>query len=194
MLCLGPADRLAAHLHVLSSTAMCHRVPGFVPDSVPPRTALCFGLCTAVQGAPIRRIRPRQSNRPHGSEAHSANEPPQAGIGRASAWACCARRKESPNPSYSGWSTRAQQMRARDSRHRAASAGLFAPAGEHASRGTLRAMRMGCACSARLQLLPETWNSAALVACACRTICTSVRSDRGDNRDKCYRLPWAGPR
>jgi len=40
------------------------------------------GFATAVQGAPIRRIRPRQSNRPHGSEAHSANEPPQAGIGR----------------------------------------------------------------------------------------------------------------
>ena len=121
----------------------------------------CSWLCTAVQGAPIRRIRPRQSNRPHGSEAHSANEPPQAGIGRASAWACCARRKESPNPSYSGWSPRAQELHARDSRHRAASAGLFAPAGELASRGTLRAMRMGCVCSARLQLLPETWNSVA---------------------------------
>jgi hypothetical protein len=51
---------------------------------------------------------------------------------------------------------------------RAASAGLFAPASEHASRGTLRAVRMGCACSARLQRLPATWNSAALVACACR--------------------------
>ena len=113
-----------------------------------------------MQGAPIRRIRPRQSNRPHGSEAHSANEPPQAGIGRASASACCARRKESPNPSYSGWSARAQELRARDSRHRAASAGLFGPAGEPANRGTLRAVRMGCVCSARLQRLPATWNSA----------------------------------
>ena len=61
-----------------------------------------------------------------------------------------------------------REMRARDSRHRAASAGLFAPAGEPASRGTLRAMRMGCVCSARLQLLPATWNSRA-----CRDICTS---------------------
>ena len=50
MLCFGPADPLAAHLHVLSSTALCHRVLGFVPGFVPPRTALCSGLCTAVQG------------------------------------------------------------------------------------------------------------------------------------------------
>ena len=99
-------------------------------------------------------------HRSHGSEAYSANEPPQAGIGRALVSACCARRKESPNPSYSGWSARAQELRARDSRHRAASAGLFASAGESASRGTLRAVRMGCACSARLQRLPATWNSA----------------------------------
>jgi hypothetical protein len=87
------------------------------------------------------------------------------------------------------------EMCARDSRHRAASAGLFAPAGEPANRGTLRAVRMGGVCSARLQRLPATWNSAALVACACRTICTSiVRSDRGYSRHRCYRLPWAGPR
>ena len=36
MLCLGPAYPLAAHLHMLLSTALCHRVPGFIPGSVPP--------------------------------------------------------------------------------------------------------------------------------------------------------------
>ena len=155
---------------------------------MPPCTGLGIGLCTALNrllNRPVFRALCRCAggsypshptspvHRPHGSEAHSANEPPQAGIGRALVSACCARRKESPNPSYSGWSARAQELRARDSRHRAASAGLFASAGESASRGTLRAVRMGCACSARLQRLPATWNSAALVARACRTICTS---------------------
>ena len=59
---------------------------------------------TAVQGAPIRRIRPAQS---------------------ILVLTCCARRTESPNPAYFGWR---QEMRARDSGHKAASAGLFVPA------------------------------------------------------------------
>ena len=76
---------------------------------------------TAVQGAPIRRIRPPQS---------------------ILILTCCAHRTESPNPAYFGWR---QEMRERDSRHSAASAGLFAPTGEPASRGSLRAMHMGVA-------------------------------------------------
>ena len=59
---------------------------------------------TAVQGAPIRRIRPPQS---------------------ILILTCCARRTESPNPAYFGWR---QEMRARDSSHSAASAGLLATA------------------------------------------------------------------
>ena len=35
MLCLGPADPLAAHLHMLLSTVLCHRVPGFVSGFAP---------------------------------------------------------------------------------------------------------------------------------------------------------------
>jgi hypothetical protein len=35
MLWFGPADPFAAHLHLLSSTAMRHRVPGFVPGFAP---------------------------------------------------------------------------------------------------------------------------------------------------------------
>ena len=51
MLCFGPADRLAAHLHVLSSTALCHRVLGFVPGFVPPRTALFLALYRCAGGS-----------------------------------------------------------------------------------------------------------------------------------------------
>ena len=57
-----------------------------------------------MQGAPIRRIRPPQS---------------------IVILTCCARRTESPNPAYFGWR---QEMRARDSSHSAASAGLLATA------------------------------------------------------------------
>jgi hypothetical protein len=70
--CLVPP---CATVYWASYRALCRLQPPFVPG---------FVQRTAVQGAPIRRIRPRQSNRPHGSEAHSANEPPQAGIGRVS--------------------------------------------------------------------------------------------------------------
>ena len=95
---------------------------------------------TAVQGAPIRRIRPPQS---------------------ILILTCCARRTESPYPANFGWR---QEMRARDSRRRAASAGLFAPTGEPASRGSLRVMHMGCVCAA-VAALPRTWKAAASGLC-----------------------------
>ena len=159
MLCLGPADPLAAHLHVLSSTALCHRVPGFVPGSVPPRNALFLALYRCAGGSyPSDPTSPVQSTAwERGSQRKRAAASwnwsrigmgllcPPKGIAESFIFRMVSARPE---------------MRARDSRHRAASAGLFAPAGEPASRGTLRAMRMGCACSARLQLLPATWNSA----------------------------------
>ena len=172
MLCLGPADPLAAHLHVLSSTALCHRVPGFVPGSVPPRNALFLALYRCAGGSyPSDPTSPVQSTAwERGSQRKRAAASwnwsrigmgllcPPKGIAESFIFRMVSARPE---------------MRARDSRHRAASAGLFAPAGEPASRGTVRAMRMGCVCSVRQQQLPATWNSAALVACACRNICTS---------------------
>ena len=77
----------------------------------------------------------------------AATTRPQAGIGRGLAWACCVRSKFSPHPAYCGWYTRVRVL-ACDSKHRAASAGPFAPAGEPASRGSLRAVHMGCGCAA----------------------------------------------
>ena len=100
---------------------------------------------TAVQGAPIRRIRPPQS---------------------ILICTCCAHRTESPNPAYFGWR---QEMRARDSRRRAASAGLFAPTGEPASRGSLRVMHMGClrsgGCSASDLESRRQWRVRAVPIC-----------------------------
>jgi hypothetical protein len=55
-----------------------------------------------------------------------------AGIGRVLVWACFVRRTFSPHLAYCGWYTRVRLL-ARDSRHRAASAGLLATAGEPAS-------------------------------------------------------------
>ncbi len=52
----------------------------------------------------------------------------QAGIGRGSVWACCVRRKFSPNSAYSH-GNRASGCSHRTSQHRAASAGLSATAG-----------------------------------------------------------------
>ena len=57
---------------------------------------------------------------------------PQACIGRVLVWACCVRRKFSPHLAYCGWYTRVRVL-ARDSKHRAASAGLLTTAGEPAS-------------------------------------------------------------
>jgi hypothetical protein len=108
---------------------------------------------TAVQGAPIRRIRPHQS---------------------ILLLTCCAHRTESPNPAYFGWR---QEMRARDSGHRAASAGLFAPAGEPASRGSLRVGTWNV--SAQRWLLCLRPGKPPPVACACGTNLHIVRSDRG---------------
>ena len=65
MLCFGPADRLAAHLHVLSSTAMCHRVPAsyralyrLEPPFVPGFAPLCRGLLAVASdlASPIDRM------------------------------------------------------------------------------------------------------------------------------------------
>jgi hypothetical protein len=57
---------------------------------------------------------------------------PQAGVGRVLVWACFGRRKLSPLLAYCGWYTRVRVL-AHDSKHRAASAGLLATAGEAAS-------------------------------------------------------------
>ncbi len=68
MLWFGPTDPFAAHLHVLSSTAMRHRVPGFVPGFAPPGTAVVPGLIPLCRGllsvgsdfaSPIDRMGPR---------------------------------------------------------------------------------------------------------------------------------------
>ena len=57
---------------------------------------------------------------------------PQAGIGRVLVWACCVRRKFSPHLAYSD-RKRASRCSHATSKHRAASAGLLATAGEPAS-------------------------------------------------------------
>jgi len=57
---------------------------------------------------------------------------PQAGIGRVLVWACCVRRKFSPHLAYSD-RKRASGCSHATSKHRAASAGLLATAGESAS-------------------------------------------------------------
>ena len=57
---------------------------------------------------------------------------PEAGIGRVLVWACCVRSKFSPHLAYSD-GKRASGCSHATSKHRAASAGLFATAGEPAS-------------------------------------------------------------
>ena len=57
---------------------------------------------------------------------------PEAGIGRVLVWACCVRSKLSPHLAYSD-RKRASRCSHATSKHRAASAGLLATAGEPAS-------------------------------------------------------------
>ena len=72
---------------------------------------------------------------------------PQAGIGRVLVWACCVRRKFSPHLAYSD-RKRASGCSHATSKHRAASAGLLATAGEPASGKFL----MPCIRDARVPL------------------------------------------
>ena len=72
----------------------------------------CVRLCGCAGGSyPSHPASP--VHQPHGSEGsrreRAATTRPQAGIGRVLAWACCARRTESPNSAYSGWSARARR-------------------------------------------------------------------------------------
>ena len=66
---------------------------------------LCRWLLSVASGLASRSTAWERGSRRH----RAAATRPQAGIGRALAWACCARRKESPNSAYSGWSARVQR-------------------------------------------------------------------------------------
>ncbi len=95
---------------------------------------------------------------------------PQAGIGRVLVWACFVPSEFSPHLAYCGWQTRVRVL-AGDSKHRVASSGLFATAGEPASCTFL----MRCIRDARVQQAAAqacVWNAASdgTMAGACATM------------------------
>ncbi len=90
---------------------------------------------------------------------------PQAGIGRVLAWACFVRRKFSPHLAYSD-RKRASGCSLATSEHRAASAGLFATAGEPASCTFLMPYgHTGCTRLADRQQQACVWNAASAGMC-----------------------------
>ena len=152
-------SRLACPANVHASLRLCRWLLSVASDFASPSTAWERGS---------RRKR-------------AATTRPHAGIGRALTWAGPAVRAERNRRIrhiLDGQSA-PRDAHTRDSRHRAASAGLFAPAGEPASRGSLRVMHMGCVCAA-VAALPQTWKAAASGVCVrCHLHRDIVRSDRG---------------